>query len=178
MNRKDLSDLVFAIGQITGLDEFDVVGGQSILGSFDEHDLPEEVVRSPEIDAVLSEHPRIDSLLIQLGSGSRYAAEVGSWVDVVTPTTADLPRGWRARRVAFHVIGAPGPIAWCPEITDLAASKMSRLAENDKEFVISLIDAGLLDPDLLAFRVRDLERTNRQQKQIALAWLERIRQGR
>ena len=171
MNRVQLDELMRVLGDITGLSEIQLVGSQSILGSFADQDLPPEAVRSAEIDAVLAGHSQAGAVIRQLGAGSLYADRFDIWVDVVSEHTADFPAGWRKRQIAYHSSKGLGPVALCPEVTDLAASKAARLEINDQEFIAALIGCGYVDATKLKMRIAILERSEQYKKARAIKWL-------
>ena len=184
MNRRQFDELIFQIGQATGLREISLVGGQSALGSYDERALPAAATRSLEIDAVLVGHRALGSVLALLGQGSDFERATKVSVDPVGLATAFFPQGWEARRLAYHPASAPYMTAWCPEIHDLVASKLSRLETHDKEFASALMSARLVAPARLETRIPSLTRMDgvplsEGRKRAALAWVrqERARLG-
>ncbi|MCO8129307.1 hypothetical protein NHL50_19035 [Acidimicrobiia bacterium EGI L10123] len=57
MNREQLAHVVRAAATITGDGNIIVIGSQSVLGSYDDEDLPEEATRSVETDLVFPYDP-------------------------------------------------------------------------------------------------------------------------
>ena len=87
-----------------------------------------------------------------LGEYSPFHAEHGFYVQGVSRDTGIYPDGWETRLIRLP--GADGRSAGlCLESHDLCASKLARNEQNDRDFVVALVDAELIDPRLLRARV-------------------------
>jgi hypothetical protein len=106
--------LVAAAAEVTGQDEFVVVGSQAILGTFSEP--PDSMLRSMEPDIYPKRAPDAADLIDRnLGDGSQFHAAFGYHAHGVGPETAKAPRGCQERLVR-RVIPAPsgdGPNGSC-----------------------------------------------------------------
>ena len=69
-------------------------------------------------------------------------------------TTATLPAGWSDRLVPLANDNTGGSIGWCLEVHDLAVSKLVAGREKDLDFLRVLVRAHMVNPVVLAERVR------------------------
>ena len=69
-------------------------------------------------------------------------------------TTASLPTGWKDRLVAFEDQEAGASRAVCLDPHDLVVSKLVAGREKDFVFARALLDAELVDADILVERAR------------------------
>ena len=102
-----------------------MVGSQSILGSFDEDELPAETTMSVEIDILpladdSDETARLADLIEGVaGEWSPFEEQHGFSIDGVDLETAVLPDGWRDRLVKVQNAntaapsGKPQYTGWC-----------------------------------------------------------------
>jgi hypothetical protein len=129
------------------------------LASWGEDQLPPEATMSAEAD-IAPEHDIADHLSNKLwvlaGQDSDWANERDFYINAVSANTAVLPDRWRERAVEIEVTGHPGFFGICPEAHDLCASKLARNEEKDREFVVALVDAGLIDLRLLRNRLDEI----------------------
>jgi hypothetical protein len=160
-----------------------VVGSQSILGSFTEDDLPPEATMSVEIDILPlvdddNETTRLADLIEGVaGEWSPFEEQHGFSIDGVDWDTAVLPDGWRDRLVKVQNAntaapsGAPQYIGWCLNKEDLCVAKLCAFREKDQNFVAALLDAGLVDADVIARRLSTVPNKHRPATEHPLAWL-------
>lgn len=157
MRRAELEFAIRVATEIVQQDKVLIIGSQSILGSFDEHDLPAAATLSNEVDIaplVDDEQETIATLLDgQAGEWSSFHDVNGFYIQGVGKRTAILPRGWEDRLVEVKPPGAPGSIGLCLDPLDLCVAKLVAGREKDWSFVDSLIGAGLIDPKSLRERV-------------------------
>lgn len=116
--------------------------------------------------------PQLDDwpLVVSTISGPRVAQGVagefspfeelhGFSIDGADLDTAVLPDGWRDRLVKVQnantaaPTGEPRFTGWCLDKEDLCVAKLIALREKDRNFVIALLDAGLVNLDLIAERL-------------------------
>lgn len=138
-----------------------MIGSQSLLGSFDHKDLPAEATASLEFDVAVFgdvESRAADRIDGALGEWSSFHDEHGFYVQGVDVETAVLPAGWQDRLVRVPVRDATDVDAVCLDPHDACAAKLARNDQRDRVFVRALVDAGLIDPLLLAERVREIPR--------------------
>lgn len=167
-----------------GTREVIVVGSQAILGSNAESELPATATMSVEVDIlpVGSSPEEVRSMAMALcgalGEFSDFDRLHGFSVDGVDLETAVLPAGWKERLVEVKnpntapPAGAPPYTGWCLEAHDLCASKPCELREKDRNFVASLIKAGLVSSAELMKRLQSLPGDQSPAAAAALSWLE------
>jgi hypothetical protein len=159
VNRRQLEEAIVRACEIVGQDRVIVLGSQAILASFADDRLPPEATMSAEAD-IAPEHDIADHLSNRLwalaGQDSEWANERDFYIDAVSADTAYLPDGWRARAVEIEPSWHPGVVGLCPEAHDLCASKLGRNEQKDREFVIALVAAGLINPRLLRNRLDEI----------------------
>lgn len=132
-----------------------MVGGQAILGSFDEEDLPEPAHASIEADVFFANDPgliKADTVDGVLGEDSHFHEMYGYYAQGVDMNTATLPDGWQHRLVRFAPAAANGATGLCLERHDLVLSKLVAGRSKDFEFVSALLDSGLVEVGILRSR--------------------------
>lgn len=159
MRRHELDHIIGAAANVTGDDEFVVIGSQAILGPFP--DAPETLLRSMEADIYPAADPeRSEQLDGALGDGSPFHQAYGYYAHGVGPETAKAPAGWERRLVRIRVEGRPGstrqPTALCLEPHDLVLAKCAAGRDRDWDFASEALRAGLVQPDVLCHRIGDL----------------------
>lgn len=175
MNRDEFNNLVWLIGQVAEIPEFEIIGSNAIHAHLPPDKIAGPLAVSADLDAILDRIRKWDSVLRQLGPLSTYAKEKRVWVDIVSEHTARYPTGWRDRMVPIRVPFEPSPVVWCPDLTDIAAAKMGAFRPQDKAFVAELLRIGEIDPDLLIERIRIVERVDRETLRNAEGWVEEQR---
>lgn len=159
MNRRQLEEAIVRACEIVGQPRVIVLGSQAILASFSDDRLPREATMSAEAD-IAPEHDIADHLSNQLwalaGQDSEWANERDFYIDAVSANTAYLPDGWRARAIEIEPSWHPGVFGVCPEPHDLCASKLGRNEQKDRDFVVALVAAGLIDARLLRNRLDEI----------------------
>ncbi len=132
-----------------------VVGSQAILGVVPENKLPSEAVLSVEADITFldADEEKADRVDVMLGEDSKFHHDFGFYAQGVDVTTASLPEGWRERLVRFPVNLPGDAAAYCPDLHDLLAAKLAALREKDIIYATALVNAGLVDLDVLDERV-------------------------
>jgi hypothetical protein len=131
-----------------------VIGSQSILASYPEVTLPDELTVSIEADLLpLGGDDDADKIDGAIGEGSHFHETFGVYGQGVGVRTAVLPDGWKDRLVPL-VDPSTGAVGWCLDPHDLCASKLIAGREKDLDFVEAavvhrLIDARLVDERLV-----------------------------
>jgi hypothetical protein len=183
MRRDQLEHAIRTACQIIGHEAVVVVGSQSILGSFDEHELPVEATMSVEVDILpladdSDEVARLADLIEGVaGEWSPFEEQHGFSIDGVDLETAVLPDGWRDRLVKIQNANTAAPsgepqfTGWCLDKEDLCVAKLCALREKDRNFVAALLDAGLVDAGIIAKRLSGMPTTHHRSAERALAWL-------
>lgn len=165
MRREQLEHAIRAACQIIEMPEVIVVGSQAILGTYSEDVLPEEATMSMEIDVMpIAED---NDVVIELGDRiegvagelSPFESTHGFSIDGVDMSTSALAAGWGDRLVKVQNIntappsGEPQFTGWCLERHDLCAAKLCAYREKDQNFVGALLDAELIDSEVLTERL-------------------------
>lgn len=157
MLREELEHAIRASASVLGQDTVIVVGSQSILGSWDEDDLPEAVTLSTEVDIcpiVDDEDESLATLLDgAIGEFSDFHQQFDFYVQGVGQTTSVLPWGWRARVVTVTNSNTNGAVGLCLDPHDLCAAKLVAGRAKDHRFVSALLDAGKVDMATLDSRL-------------------------
>ena len=101
----------------------------------------------------------------------------GYSIDGVDLETSALPEGWRDRLVSVRNANTAGPsgdpqfTGWCLDKNDLCVAKLCALREKDQNFVAALLDASLVNPDIIAERLDSVPDRYRPNAERAINWL-------
>ena len=156
MNRSALEHVLRAAAAITGESMFYVVGTAAIVASLrSEAALPGAILRSREADLVPAcgsarsiDHRRC------VGTGFHFRWHTRLLCRCLEFSTVSYaPDGWRDRTIRFATAGTKGATGLCMEPHDLAISKLCAGREKDLTFVRGVIEAGLVEIDLLFDRL-------------------------
>jgi hypothetical protein len=186
VNRDQLAHVLRAATRITGDGDIVVLGSQSILGTYSDAELPEEVTMSVEVDLAWRNDPdaaKADDVDGAIGEGSQFHSEWGYYAQGVEVSTAVLPAGWEDRVEIFHRDDTEHTWERCLEPHDLCIAKFVAGREKDIDFVTSLIRANLIDPERLHDLVDDISRPHpivhatRQRVQVCAARAKRSPPG-
>jgi hypothetical protein len=184
MRRDQLEHAIRTACQIVNQPEVIVVGSQAILGTYDESQLPTAATMSIEVDILPiadgnDETARLADLIEGVaGEFSAFEELHGFSIDGVDLDTAVLPKGWRDRLVRVQNANTATPAGeqrftgWCLDKHDLCVAKLCALREKDRNFVRALLDAGLVDAEAIASRLRDLPASHAAEVERALSWLD------
>lgn len=156
MDRQQLAHLLRAASKIAGDPDIVVFGSQSILGSYDEDDLPRPATASLEADiAFLDDQDRVkaDSVEGGIGEMSAFHGTHGIYAEGIHVDTVTLPEGWRDRTVQWNLQSSHPANAHFLDPHDLAISKLAAYRTKDLTFVNALTKAGLLNTQTLRERV-------------------------
>jgi hypothetical protein len=191
MRADELRDLARRAANVTGYRAILVLGSQAVHGALPGVDLPPITTMSEEADLAVvndlsGETPH--QIEAQFGMGSPYHQHFGVYADGISLTEVTLPLGWEGRVRTEQIAGGPdddNPVSLLfPEIHDLCASKLIVAVtggfgrRSDREFVAALIEAGLVDTDLLTERIDQLPDTIAiQVRDAARGIVKRLRRG-
>lgn len=106
MTRQQLAHLLRRACAVVGDVDVLVLGSQSILGSFDENELPPQATASQEADIAFVNDPardKADHVDVAIGEMSDFHRSNGVYAEGVHIDTAILPNGWRDRLVSWTV---------------------------------------------------------------------------
>lgn len=160
-----------------------VVGSQSILGTFDEEQLPAQATMSIEVDILPiaddnHETARLADLIEGVaGEFSPFEELHGFGIDGVDLETCALPHGWRERLVKVQnantaaPAGEPQFTGWCLDKEDLCVAKLCAFREKDQNFVASLLRANLIDVTTIVERLSTVEGRYQQAADRAISWI-------
>jgi hypothetical protein len=155
VKRSDLAHILRAACDVTNDPEIVVIGSQAILATFDEEELPSEVIRSIEAEVAFLNDPneqKSDAVDGAIGEESPFHETHGIYGQGVSISTAILPSGWEERLIAFDSHEAGRSKAVCLDVYDLVASKLAAGREKDFEFAHALLAARLIRVDILLTR--------------------------
>ncbi len=130
MKKQQLDHVLRAAGEITCEKQFVIVGSQSLHGKFP--DLPDEIVRSAEVDLYVKHGRDRTEWLNAIGQDSPFHVTFGYYADPVDETTATLPKGWKGRLVNLPAGDTGGVRGLCLDPHDLAITKY--VAQREKDF--------------------------------------------
>lgn len=159
MTREQFEHAVRAAGAVLDVREILVIGSQALHASV-EGDLPEEAMRSIEVDVAVrgdAEGRMADLVDGSIGEASMFHATFGYYAQGVVQTTAVLPARWDDRLVRFETPGTNGVVAWCLDPHDLWISKAIAARPKDVEFCAALLELGIVDRETLTVRLRLVE---------------------
>ncbi|MGP5305761.1 DUF6036 family nucleotidyltransferase [Brachybacterium alimentarium] len=156
MKRQELAHILRAACDIAGDQEVLVLGSQSILGAYDEDDLPPAATASLEADIAFLDDPKrikADEVEGAISEMSPFHQTNGFYAEGVHVETAVyLPHGWRDRLISWRLTSSDPATPRFLEPHDLAVSKLGAARRKDLEFVDALITARLVDVETLGER--------------------------
>ncbi|MER7275561.1 DUF6036 family nucleotidyltransferase [Dactylosporangium sp. NPDC000244] len=170
MKREQLEHVLRAASHVVGDAEILVIGSQAILGAIAEDRLPPAATASMEVDVAFFDDPddlKADQVDGAIGELSPFHEKFGYYAQGVSVSTATLPAGWRDRLVLVDTASTHPGRGYLLDPYDCVVSKLVAGREKDLAFATALLEAGLIDPALLAQRVDMLD--------IAPALLQRLR---
>jgi len=132
MKKHQLDHVLRAAGRITGEKQFIIIGSQSLHGKYP--DLPDEIVRSAEVDLIAKGNVPRTEWLNAIGQDSPFHEQYGYYADPVDEGTATLPAGWKGRLVNLPPGDTEGVKALCLDPHDLAIAKYVARREKDLAF--------------------------------------------
>jgi hypothetical protein len=172
----DFAHAVRAAAGILAEREVVVIGSQAILATFKEEELPAAALASMEIDITVFDDPdgtKSDILSGAIGEWSPFHESFGFYVDGVSMTTPDAPRGWQSRLVRVQTPAMNGAAALAMEPHDLCVAKLFAHREKDLTFVAALIAARLVDPTIIRERALLVDASPATTEKV-LAWLDAV----
>ena len=156
MNRDQLAHVLRAASNIVTEDPvLVVIGSQRVLAVHDEADLPPLATASMEVDVAYFNDPddaKADRADAAIGELSQFHITFGIYAQGVSITTAVLPVGWQGRLVAWSNASTGSSRALFLEPHDCVVSKLVAHRGKDLAFAGALIDAGLVDVEVLRAR--------------------------
>ena len=167
MTREQLEHVIRAAAAITNEHSFVVIGSQAVLLPYP--DAHPDLRVSRELDLYPAMAPEKSDLIEgAIGALSQFEETFGYYADGVSPDTAVMPADWMDR-ASLHYLGDTTVV--CPEMHDLAVSKCVAQRAKDARFVVVMLQEGMISPDTLEQRIRQLEPT--QPVDAIVAWARR-----
>lgn len=147
MKKHQVDHVLRAAGKITGETQFIIIGSQSLHGKYP--DLPDEIVRSAEVDLIAKGQVARTECLNAIGQDSPFHEEFGYYADPVEEGTATLPGGWKGRLVNLPPGDTDGVSGLCLDPHDLAIAKYVARREKDLAFNRALAERGIVKRERL-----------------------------
>ena len=147
MNKQQLDHILRAAGRITGEKRFVIIGSQSLHGKFP--GLPDDIVRSAEVDLIASKATDRTEWLNAIGVDSPFHETFGYYADPVDEATATLPKGWKGRLVNLPPGDTEGVQGLCLDPHDLAIAKYAARREKDLAFTRELARRAIVTRERL-----------------------------
>ncbi len=118
--------------------------------------VPLDLMQTREIDIYTCSAADAESIstLIDgtLGEGSPFDETFGYYAHGVGERTACLPDDWEERAVRFDIPSLTSVVCLCPEVNDIALSKICAWREKDRSWLEAGIDTGVLSLDVMKAR--------------------------
>lgn len=151
MKRNQLEHLIRAVGTITNENELIIIGSQSILGQYPSP--PPATTLSMEADIIVVNQPEMWNLIDgTIGEGSPFHEQFGYYADGVEENTAILPKDWKERLIPICNENTKNIKGLCLEVHDLLISKYISGRPKDLDFCQVVVDANLVDQQILLQR--------------------------
>jgi hypothetical protein len=147
MKKQQVDHVLRAAGELTGEKQFVIIGSQSLHGKYP--DLPDDILRSFEVDLIAKNTPNRTEWLNFLGQDSRFHETHGYYADPVDENTATLPKGWKGRLVNLPPGDTQGVSGSCLDPHDLAIAKYVARREKDIVFTRALAARGIVQQSQL-----------------------------
>lgn len=137
MKKQQLDHILRAAGRITGEKQFLIIGSQSLHGKYP--DLPDDIVRSAEVDLIAKGNVDRTEWLNVIGQDSPFHETFGYYADPVDEAaTAIFPEGWTDRLLRLSPGDTEGVSGLCLDPHDLAIAKYVARREKDRTFTREL----------------------------------------
>jgi hypothetical protein len=147
MKKQQVDHVLRAAGRITGDKQLIIIGSQSLHGKYP--DLPDEILRSAEVDLIAGKRSARTEWLNGIGYLSPFHETFGYYADPVDADTATLPKGWKGRLVNLPPGETDGVRGLCLEPHDLAIAKYAAAREKDLVFTRELARRGIVAEERL-----------------------------
>jgi hypothetical protein len=139
MKRVEIDHIIRAAADVTGEQEFIIIGSQAILGNTVDDGFPADLLVSMEADMYPSQAPEKAELIDgSLGDGSQFHRTFGYYAHGVGPDTATAPAGWQDRLIEVPIASRAGTsdqsTALFMEMHDIVLSKCVAGRERDWDY--------------------------------------------
>ena len=148
MTREQLAHVLRAASRIAEVRDVVVIGSQSVLGTFADEVLPEEVIGSIEVDVAFLDDPaneKSDKVDGAIGELSQFHETYQYYAQGVSTSTAVLGPGWEDRLVVFENASTKPGRGLCLDPHDCVAAKLVAGRDKDFEFAAALLREELVD---------------------------------
>lgn len=139
--------MIRSAAAITGCKSFVLIGIGAVIAQL--RDVPLALTQTREIGIRTDggEDAATVSDLIDgtIGEGSQFDETFGYYAHGVEEGTALMPRDWRTRAVHLPLCDQPDVACICPDVNDIAISKLCAWREKDQAWLRAARSAGLLD---------------------------------
>ena len=158
LRRAQIEHIIRAVHGITGHATFVLIGTGAVIAQSRTLPLPLMVTRELDLYAQDAKETDQISTLIDatVGEGSMFDETFGYHAHGIGPTTATLPQGWRNRAKELTWPTMPGVVCICPDVDDIALSKICAWREKDIDWLRKAHQARLLNLAAIKNRVADL----------------------
>lgn len=176
MTREEMLHVLRAASRIVPGRAVIVLGSQSILGTYNETDLPDAATMSMEVDlGYLNDDDQSCADVVDafLGEDSHFHREFGYYGQGVGISVAVLPDGWEQRLVPLCSGESSEPSGLCLDAHDLVIAKLIAHREKDLEFSQALIAANLVSVETLNERLEQTSTAAPIQRERVRVWLSR-----
>jgi len=147
MKKQQVDHVLRAAGRIAGDKQFIIIGSQSLHGKYP--DLPDEILRSAEVDLIAGEKSARTEWLNVIGYLSPFHETFGYYADPVDARNATLPKSWKGRLVNLP----PGETArvrgLCLETQGWASAKYTAARKKDLIFTRELVRRAIISEERL-----------------------------
>jgi hypothetical protein len=147
MKKREVDHVLRAAGRLTGEKQFIIIGSQSLHGKYP--DLPDDLVRSFEVDLIVAKKADRAEWLEMIGAYSPFHESFGYYADPVDHTTATLPKGWKERLVHLPPGDTEGVRGLCLDPHDLAIANYVARRDKDLIFTRELARRGIVSQERL-----------------------------
>jgi len=172
MNLDSLFSMLEAARLLCGHREYVIVGSLSALGMAEVAGVPDDMTLSIDVDCFTPADPgRVFDLKGELGEGSAWHREHGTYLDPVSPRLPTLPDGWEQRLIRLE---RGKVIAAFLEPNDAAVSKLARGEPRDLRWVIAGIRAEIVSVPAVRLRMRSTAFLDAEERDRAQSALDKI----
>ncbi len=173
MTREQLAHVLRAASRIAEVRDVVVIGSQSVLGTFANEVLPDEVIGSIEVDVAFLDDPaneKSDKVDGAIGELSQFHETYQYYAQGVSTSTAVLGPGWEDRLVVFENASTRPGRGLCLDPHDCVAAKLVAGRDKDFEFAAALLREELVDATTIVERIEALPVAS-SQKQLLSSWV-------
>jgi hypothetical protein len=179
MKRHELEHILRSASQIADDAEVLVIGSQSLIGSIDDELLPPAATASMEADVAFFDdlqNKKSDLVDGAIGEMSLFHETYGYYAQGVSVSTAVLPDGWKSRLITLENSSTHPGRGLLLEPHDCVLAKLAAGREKDLRFATELIQAGIIDVNILQQRIGQMPVTDMLQRRIA-NWISAVPQA-